>query len=155
MVGWHHRSHCCNVIESPSPPWHFMKKFVLLIVGFLLLIPSAFMSKVKGCFVREKVPTRRAVLSMTFKHQHCQGQPERVRPFWCWSQAIPFAFHCVGDYLIESKLSGANVATDIIECKTTCALETGTQKFNFSFLTYLLGDLGMAPSPLWTSSMKC
>lgn len=50
---------------------------------------------------------------------------------WCWSCAISFSFPWVGDYLIGSGIAKASIATEIIGCTTTCALETETQKFHW------------------------
>lgn len=57
---------------------------------------------------------------------------------WGWPRASTFAFHCVGDGLMGSGVTEADVATEIIGCKAPCASGTETQRFDFS-VSHLLG----------------
>lgn len=56
---------------------------------------------------------------------------------------------------LEVKFLRPIIATEIIGHKTTCALGTRTQKCNFSFLTYLLGNPGVLLLLSWPRPWNC
>lgn len=89
---------------------------------------------------------------------YCQEHAERVKTHvlmlgLCHS----IAFHYVGDHLIATGVTKANIATEIIGYTTTWALGTGTQTFNLILVSSLNcgGKLWTVSSPFWTSSIKC